>query len=426
MSYEVDPAGARREPDQGLVRPRGAGAAAEERRRGHPGRRLHAGSRRLPARRDDPRASALPADRDHLHLGHPAERDGSPARLRNGRGRLRAGAGRARGPARQGQGVRRALSQDAPARGSQSSSSSSACPSEPRNWRHRTRGCAKASAGAAWRWRPATWVRGTGISPAATCVWDEGQSRICGVDPARSFRRSKSVAPLVDDADWERLKDAFAKLTDGSRNLSDRTAHPPARRRNALVHRDGGGDVQRRRADGPAQRRHRRHHRSQGGGGTPASARPRGRSPRPQCARRRPRHRPAQPGELDRGLCRGDRGTNPRAGADACAAVAVALAGRRYRPTRRRGIGAVPDRPCGQGAGGRRILRPAGGEGADRRACAARAGNQRREIRRAVLRVGPGRRRTGASNPAGSSCSGGRPAVPRSSRRCGKASVRRS
>ena len=59
---------------------------------------------------------ALPEDGDHLRLGHPSDRDGCAARLRDGRGRLCAGPRRAGGAARQGEGLRRALSQDPRAR----------------------------------------------------------------------------------------------------------------------------------------------------------------------------------------------------------------------------------------------------------------------------------------------------------------------
>ena len=45
--------------------------SAQERRRRRADRRVHAGARRLPAGGDDPRASAVPEDGDHLHLRHP-------------------------------------------------------------------------------------------------------------------------------------------------------------------------------------------------------------------------------------------------------------------------------------------------------------------------------------------------------------------
>ena len=46
-----------------------------------------------------------------------------------------------------------------------------------------------------------------------TCVWDEGQCRICGVDPASFVPTIKTVEPLIDSGDWERLRDAFATLS---------------------------------------------------------------------------------------------------------------------------------------------------------------------------------------------------------------------
>ncbi len=115
LSYEV----ILRDIDENLIKassgPRGAGAAAQDRNRGGADGRLHARARRLRARRDDPRPSALPQDRDHLHLRHSPDRSGPPARLRDGRGRLRSGAGRPGGAARQGEDFRRALSQVAAA-----------------------------------------------------------------------------------------------------------------------------------------------------------------------------------------------------------------------------------------------------------------------------------------------------------------------
>ena len=94
------------------LRPGGAGIPAQERRRGHSGRRLHAGTGRLRTRRHDPRASALPEDRDDLHLGDSGQRHRPAARLRDGRGRLRSGPGHSGGAAREDQGVRRTVSQD--------------------------------------------------------------------------------------------------------------------------------------------------------------------------------------------------------------------------------------------------------------------------------------------------------------------------
>ena len=171
------------------VRPRGARAAAEDRGRGHPGRRLHARAGRLRARRDDPRASALPEDRDHLHLRHSSHRHRPAARLRDGRGRLRAGAGHAGGAARQGQGVRRALPQDPAARAAERRAGAA------RRRAHRRAGGIDHAAAQSEQRRSLAlaagnmgswdWDRSTG-----ECVWDDGQYRIFGVEPS-----SSSVTP---------------------------------------------------------------------------------------------------------------------------------------------------------------------------------------------------------------------------------------
>ncbi len=50
---------------------------------------------------------------------------------------------------------------------------------------------------------------------AATCSWDEGQCRICGVDPNAFVPTLATVRPLVDEGDWERLNDAFTRLSAG-------------------------------------------------------------------------------------------------------------------------------------------------------------------------------------------------------------------
>ena len=71
---------------------------------------------------------------------------------------------------------------------------------KPRGRAHRGAGrspptsCATASRAGAWRWPPAIWAPGTAISAADTWFWDEGQSRIFGVDHdelrCRRWRRS--------------------------------------------------------------------------------------------------------------------------------------------------------------------------------------------------------------------------------------------
>ena len=47
------------------------------------------------------------------------------------------------------------------------------------------------------------------------CNWDEGQCRICGVDPGSFVPTVTTVQPLVDSGDWERLSEAFNRLTSG-------------------------------------------------------------------------------------------------------------------------------------------------------------------------------------------------------------------
>ena len=70
---------------------------------------------------------------------------GSGARLPAGRGRLRAGSGGAGAAARQGQGVRRSVPQDPPARDDSMPSSRSACSSAPRSCAGSTRSSSSAS-----------------------------------------------------------------------------------------------------------------------------------------------------------------------------------------------------------------------------------------------------------------------------------------
>ena len=123
--------------------------------------------RRLPARRHDPRASALPAARHHLRLGRAGRRDRPSARLRDRRRRLRLGAGGAQGAARQGPGVRRPLPQDPPARGAERRARGAGRRRAPPNSKRRRNACASARSAARSRSRPATWARGRSMSRAA-------------------------------------------------------------------------------------------------------------------------------------------------------------------------------------------------------------------------------------------------------------------
>ena len=95
----------------------GPRASAEDRRRRRPGRCLHARARRLRAGAHDPRAPALPEDRDHLHFGRPSDRSRPPAgAMRSGPSTMSPVPVVPGDPAGQGHGLRRALSQDPPAR----------------------------------------------------------------------------------------------------------------------------------------------------------------------------------------------------------------------------------------------------------------------------------------------------------------------
>ena len=168
LAYEVILKELGRKSRRRRFRPGSAGISAQERSRRHPGRCLHAGTRRVRACRHDPRASALPEDGDDLHFGDSGQRYRSPARLRDGRRRLCAGAGRSGGVARQDQGLRRTLSQD-PATGA------AQCRARrPRSRANRRAGgidapgWSKASSAAAWRSPPARWGPGTGTGSTAT------------------------------------------------------------------------------------------------------------------------------------------------------------------------------------------------------------------------------------------------------------------
>ena len=201
---------ARRESGQGVVGARGAGIPAQERRRGRPDRRLHAGARRLPARGHDPRASAFPEDGDHLHLGDPGDDVDRCAATRWARWitcRCRscpkccAPRSRSSPSCTARRGARAAERRARAARGA----------SAPPSSKPRTRGSCKASRAAAWRSPPARWARGTGTSSAANAMWDEGQYRIFGVDPRKlsGHRRTTSAAMLHPD-DWDRLRQSGA------------------------------------------------------------------------------------------------------------------------------------------------------------------------------------------------------------------------
>ena len=119
LTYESMLAQTRRAAHQGADGARGAGAPAPGRHRRRADGRQHAGARRLRARGDDPRASALPAHRDHLRVRRAPDGPRPRQGLRDRRRRLRVGAGRAGDPAREDRRLRRPLPQDDRARAAQ-------------------------------------------------------------------------------------------------------------------------------------------------------------------------------------------------------------------------------------------------------------------------------------------------------------------
>ena len=297
--------------------------------RGHPGRRLHARARRLRARRDDPRASALPEDRDHLHLGDPGQRHRSFARLRDGRGRLRAGAGRAGGAARQGQGVRRALPQDAAARTAECRARGPRVAHAPRNSRIPPRSCARARSGAAWRLPPARWARGTGTGSTATGCGTKASTASSASTRRASMSRSKTSRRCCIRMTSEQLRpgDRRSSTRAEAYEAEFRVGRPE--RRGALVRRHGrrdgrpGGRVVR--VSGVTvditERKQRR------GAAEPAG--PRGGPSRQERAGAGAIDRAPHPRRQRQGLRQRRRRAHQRAGAGAHDPVAVELAGRR-------------------------------------------------------------------------------------------------
>ncbi len=268
--------------------------SAQERRRRRADRRLHAGARRLPAGGDDPRASALPQDGDHLHLGHPSHRCRPAARLRDGRGRLRAGAGRAGSAARQGEGVRRAVPQDARARATEFASSSATSPSAPPSSKPRTRGSRRASRAGAWRSPPARWARGTGTSAPTN-----GDGTKASIAFSASSRRTfKITAEQYPRAHSSRRLERAARRSRAAWRRARARSRPNFACCGRTAKSAGASAPRPRASTAPAkwcasQRRHHRRHRPQGSRGAAGPAGARGRSSRPQCACRHPIDHPA-------------------------------------------------------------------------------------------------------------------------------------
>ena len=140
------------------------------------------------------------------------------------------------------------------------------------------------------------WDRVTG-----ECLWDDGQYRIFGVEPASTSRvTAENVRALIHPEDWQRLQDgAGALLKDRKPTQTEfRVKRPNGEMRwcigTAAPSVDGAGQ---RRAD---QRRDRRHHRPQGGRGAPGAAGPRGRPSRQERAGAGAVDRAADPGQQHR------------------------------------------------------------------------------------------------------------------------------
>ena len=205
---------------------------------------------------------------------------------------------------------------------------------------------AERAAAAAWRSPPARWARGTGTSSPATCIWDEGQHRIFGVDP----RELRGHAREYPGADPSRGLGAAAGLIGRACRKGEHACRPNSASRRP----DGesaGASARRPRASTPPASVVRvsgvtdRHHRAQGSRGAPGAAGARGRSSRPQRAGGRAIDRAADTRRQHRELRRRRRGPHQGAVARARAAVGIALAGRRPRQAGRRGAGAVPRSP---------------------------------------------------------------------------------
>ena len=185
LSYETILGRIGGESDQGGIGQGGARATAQAGDRRHPGGRLHAGARRVPAGGDDPRASAFPAHRHHLHIRHPPDRRRPPARLsRWGRStmfrcrsfrrccgpRSRSSPSCTAGPAQLEQ-LNRELERRVAERTAElEASTARLVQSEQR----RSLALAAGQMGS-WDWDPVS----------GDFVWDDGQYRIFGVDPQR-------------------------------------------------------------------------------------------------------------------------------------------------------------------------------------------------------------------------------------------------
>ena len=108
--------------------------------------------------------------------------------------------------------------------------------------------CATASRAGAWRWWPAIWAPGTMTWSPRHWFWDEGQSRIFGVDHAGFVPSLENISRGIHPEDVGKIRGAFVGLSAQKPDLRTGIPHRAARRRGALVHRGRRGVLRRFRA----------------------------------------------------------------------------------------------------------------------------------------------------------------------------------
>ena len=242
-------------------------------------------------------------------------RDRPAARLRGRRGRLRAGAGGAGGAARQGEGVRRALPQDAAARGAQRRAGKRASPSAPpssklptaRLLQSEQRRSLALAAGDMGSWdstSPATrWTVGRRPVPHL-----RRRSRRVRADLPDSIR--DAIHP-DDVASIRRCREKPVARTVRPIRSNSASCGPTARCAGASAAAVASFDATG--AHDARQRRHHRHHRPQGRREASGAARARGRSPRAQRSRHRAGDRPPRRAPTrSRTTCRPSRAASGR------------------------------------------------------------------------------------------------------------------
>ncbi len=230
-----------------------------------------------------------------------------------------------------------------------------------------------------WEWDP---VHGD-------FVWDDGQYRIFGVDPASFEVTVDNIRALIHPEDWKHLQNAIKPACAGHPVVPDRISRLSPEWPVALVHRNRGRERRRDRSHRAHQRRDRRHHRPQGSRGTPGAAGARGRPPGAERIGTGAIDRAPDPLGHHQVLHHGGRWADRSAVAGAHAACPKPLAGRRPRPPGRRGALSLSHgrRRADRGSRARRIARAA--HRPDPCARPARALHQCRQVRRAVGDVGP-------------------------------------